>query len=62
MKNWNNLEHGDKVKNIKTGDVLEVYIWGNKKYLATDDCMWFVSKFDCREWDKCHIDRHVNKM
>lgn len=51
MKNWNNLEHGDKVRNIYNGDILEGYIWRGEKYLASEDSMWLVSEFDCNDWE-----------
>ena len=51
MKNWNNLKHGDKVRNIENGDTLEVYIWRGEKYLASEDYMWLVSEFDCKDWE-----------
>ena len=51
MKNWNNIQHGDKVRNIENGDTLEVYIWRGEKYLASEDYMWLVSEFDCNDWE-----------
>lgn len=74
MKNWNNLEHGDKVRNIYNGDILEGYIWRGEKYLASEDSMWLVSEFDCNDWEIvkdlkkfceesgyiCHIDKSMS--
>ena len=51
MKNWNNLKHGDKVKNVENGEMFEVYIWRGKKYLASDSFMWLATDFDCKDWE-----------
>lgn len=51
MKSWDNLKHGDKVKNVENGEMFEVYIWRGEKYLASDSFMWFTTDFDCKDWE-----------
>ena len=52
MKSWDNLKHGDKVKNVEYGEVFEIYIWRGEKYLTRDSHMWLTTYFDPKDWVK----------
>ena len=48
MKSWDNLKHGDKVKNVENGEVFEVYIWRGEKYLARGEFKATADAYDNR--------------
>ena len=48
---WTKLKHGQKIRHM-SGQIEEVYIWNETRYIAGEKSLFPLSEFDHREWEK----------
>ena len=52
MKNWDNLEYGDRLICKNDGSILQYIVYDMKKYLVSEKSMWLITEFDPNDWVK----------
>lgn len=51
MKNWDNLQYGDRLICKNDGSILQYIVYDMKKYLVSEKSMWVITEFDPNDWE-----------